>query len=92
VDAITKVKGESLDQSMARVKANPLALIVKTADISHNADPERQTGLSDESRVRLTAKYQKSARLLGTTLGEILAQFGPLRSTEPVAVVQGARR
>ena len=90
VDAVTKVKGESLDESMARVKANPLALIVKKADISHNADPERQYGLSDESRVRLTEKYETSALLLGTTLEEILAQFGSARSTLPVAVMRGA--
>ncbi|KFF59056.1 hypothetical protein JF66_14010 [Cryobacterium sp. MLB-32] len=74
VDAVTKVKGDSLDESMARVKANPLALIVKKADISHNADPERHAGLSDQSRVRLTEKYEKSARLLGTTLAAILEE------------------
>ena len=90
VDAVTKVKGESLDESMARVKANPLALIVKKADISHNADPERQKGLSDESRAKLTEKYEKSARLLGTTLEEILKHFGAPRSTEPVAEMHGA--
>ncbi|TFD25504.1 bifunctional (p)ppGpp synthetase/guanosine-3',5'-bis(diphosphate) 3'-pyrophosphohydrolase [Cryobacterium lyxosi] len=90
VDAVTKVKGEPLDESMARVKANPLALIVKKADISHNADPARQKGLSDESRVRLTGKYEKSARLLGTTLVVILEQFGASRSGEPVAEMHGA--
>jgi hypothetical protein len=90
VDAVTKVKGESLDESMARVKANPLALIVKTADISHNADPERQKGWSDESRVKLTEKYEKSARLLGTTLAVILEQFRASRSGEPVAEMHGA--
>ena len=89
VDAATKVKGESLDESMARVKASPLALIVKRADISHNADPERQTGLSDESRVRLTEKYERSARLLGTTLRAILREFGAPRSTRPVAELHG---
>ena len=74
VDAVTKVKGESLADSMARVKANPLALIVKRADISHNADPERQTLLTDELREKLAIKYTESARLLGTTLENILTQ------------------
>ena len=92
VDAVTKVKGEPLDESMARVKAIPLALIVKKADISHNADPARQAGLSDESRVRLTEKYEESARSLGTTLEEILQLFETQRSTEPVAENHGVRQ
>jgi len=74
VDAITKRPQEPLADSMARVRANPLALIVKLADISHNADPKRQKGLSAEARKRLTTKYEESARLLGTTLSLVLAQ------------------
>ena len=76
VDAITKRPGEPLAESMKRVAADPLTLIVKRADISHNADPVRQAGLTDEERVRLTEKYEKSARLLGTTLTEILEEYG----------------
>ncbi|TFD59188.1 HD domain-containing protein [Cryobacterium suzukii] len=72
VDAVTKVKGASLAESMARVKASPLALVVKKADISHNADPYRSAQLSKETRKRLERKYQESARLLDTTLGKIL--------------------
>jgi len=72
VDAITKREGEPLAESMARVFANPLALTVKKADISHNSNPERQKGLSPETKERLTNKYEESARLIGTTLGEIL--------------------
>ena len=74
VDAITKRPEEPLVESMARVLANPMALIVKQADIAHNADPKRQEGLSDEARERLTVKYEESARLLGTTLAGVLAQ------------------
>ncbi len=78
VDAVTKRPAESLAESMARVLANGLALTVKLADISHNADPQRQAGLSDKERERLTTKYEESARLLGTTLPQILAQHaGP---------------
>ena len=90
VDAITKRKGEPLAESMARVASDPLALIVKRADISHNADPVRQEGLSDEARVRLTVRYQKSATYLGTTLAEILREFETGRSSETVAVRGGA--
>jgi hypothetical protein len=72
VDAVTKRAGEPLADSMARVAADPLALIVKRADISHNADPARQKSLTPEDRQRLTAKYTDSAAHLGTTLAAIL--------------------
>ena len=90
VDAVTKANGESLKEYLARVKANPLALIVKKADLSHNADPARQSGLSEESRVQMLEKHQKSALLLGTTLETILQQFGTPRAPEPVAEIQSA--
>ena len=89
VDAITKRPGEPLADSMARVRANLLALRVKKADVSHNADPIRQTNLSDESRVRLTAKYEKSALMLGTTLGAILAEHQVPRVRDLQAEMQG---
>jgi hypothetical protein len=73
VDAVTKRAGEPLAESMARVAANPLALTVKFADIAHNANPARQSGLSDDMRARLGKKYEESARLLGTSLETILA-------------------
>ena len=73
VDAVTKRPGEPLAESMARVAADPLAMTVKFADLAHNANPARQAGLPPETRARLTAKYQESARLLGTTLDDILA-------------------
>lgn len=72
VDAVTKRPNEPLAEAMARVLANPIALIVKYADLSHNADPVRQAGLPDAVRVKLTVKYEESARLLGTTLEDIL--------------------
>lgn len=52
--------------------ANPLALTLKLADISHNADPKRQEGLAPEMRERLTAKYEEPARLLGVTVEGIV--------------------
>lgn len=73
VDAVTKRAGEPLAESMARVAADPLAMTVKFADLAHNANPARQAALPPETRERLTAKYQESARLLGTTLDDILA-------------------
>ncbi|MDJ0348176.1 phosphohydrolase [Cryobacterium sp. PH29-G1] len=59
VDAITKRPGEPLAESMAGV-AHDFALIVKRSDISHNADPVRQAGLSDGARAPLTEKCERS--------------------------------
>ena len=52
---------------MARVRANEIALWVKRADIADNTDPERISRLDEDSRKRLTKKYNKSLRLLGIT-------------------------
>ena len=74
VDALTKRAGEPLAESMARVAADPLALVVKHADLAHNANPVRQAALPPETSRRLTAKYEESARLLGTTLAAVLGR------------------
>lgn len=77
VDAMTKRRGETLTDSMARVMADPIAPRVKRADVSHNADPGRLALVSDDAtRARLQAKYERTAGLLGTTLSGILAEFG----------------
>jgi hypothetical protein len=79
VDAVTKRRGETLDQSIARVVGDPsgVALRVKRADVSHNADPVRLGALDDEAtRARLQEKYERTAVLLGTTLPAVLAEFG----------------
>ncbi|WP_199182387.1 bifunctional (p)ppGpp synthetase/guanosine-3',5'-bis(diphosphate) 3'-pyrophosphohydrolase [Cryobacterium sp. Y11] len=91
MDAVTKRKGGPLAELMARVAANPLALIVKLADISHNADPVRQAGLSGEAQARLTEKYAKLAVFLGTTLAQILAGHRKPRFDGRIADVRGAR-
>lgn len=77
VDAVTKRVGEPLKDSMARVAADPLALVVKLADLAHNASPERQAGLPIEVRAYLTIKYETSARMLGTTLEALLMKTAP---------------
>jgi (p)ppGpp synthase/HD superfamily hydrolase len=79
VDAVTKRRGETLEQSIARVVGDPsgVALRVKRADVSHNADPVRLGALDDEAtRARLQEKYERTAVLLGTTLPAVLAEFG----------------
>lgn len=74
VSALTKIPGEPLEVSMARVAADPLAVVVKKADLSHNAHPERLAQLPAEKRAELTLRYEESARLIGTPLGSILSE------------------
>ena len=57
VDAITKRRGEPYPAYLARVKANPIALIVKRADIAAN--------LADEPSAKQLAKYTQARELLG---------------------------
>ena len=56
VIAITKKNGEDYQQYLERVAANPLAKMVKIADIKHN--------LSDSPIVKQIEKYTKALRFL----------------------------
>jgi len=64
VVAITHRLHEPRADYYARVKANPLALRVKLADIVSNTDPDRMALLDDETRARLTEKYRKALEAL----------------------------
>ena len=57
VDAMTRRDGEAPEAYYARVRANPLALRVKRADIADNSSPERLKLLDEATRKRLTKKY-----------------------------------
>ncbi|MFJ6511889.1 HD domain-containing protein [Streptomyces sp. NPDC091406] len=63
--ALTKRPGEELSSYTARILATPGALLVKEADLAHNADPARLAVLAEATRTRLTAKYAQVRRLLG---------------------------
>ncbi|MEU3709683.1 HD domain-containing protein [Streptomyces catenulae] len=63
--AVTKRAGEPPEEYAARVLATPGALLVKTADLAHNADPARLAALDAPTRDRLTAKYARMRGLLG---------------------------
>lgn len=65
VDAMTKRPGESLAEYYRRVRANPLALQVKRADIDDNTDPQRAAQLDERTRARLAAKYAAAREALG---------------------------
>ncbi|MFJ7203063.1 HD domain-containing protein [Streptomyces sp. NPDC098789] len=63
--AVTKRSGEPVEEYTARILATPGALLVKEADLAHNADPDRLSVLDGATRLRLTAKYARVRSLLG---------------------------
>ncbi|GGP73173.1 MULTISPECIES: HD domain-containing protein [Streptomyces] len=63
--AVTKKQGEDLPSYTARILATPGALLVKEADLAHNADPARLAVLDEPTRTRLTRKYATVRALLG---------------------------
>lgn len=64
VDAMTKRNGEDVEDYFSRVRANPLARMVKAADLKDNTDPVRVAKLDPATADRLRAKYAKAAELL----------------------------
>lgn len=56
---------QNLDAYYARIKANPLALAVKAADIANNTDPDRVAQLDSATRERLAVKYAAARLKLG---------------------------
>ncbi|CAL9535656.1 HD domain-containing protein [Streptomyces sp. enrichment culture] len=65
VRAVTKRAGEPPEAYAARILATPGALLVKEADLAHNADPARLAVLDGPTRTRLTEKYARMRALLG---------------------------
>jgi (p)ppGpp synthase/HD superfamily hydrolase len=64
VEAVTKREGEPVERYFARVRSNPWAVMVKTADIADNTDPARVAQLDPETRDRLHTKYTRARALL----------------------------
>lgn len=64
VDAITHRDDESNDEYYARVRANPIALRVKLADIADNSNEERRARLDPETAERLRVKYKEAIQVL----------------------------
>ncbi|MFJ3229690.1 HD domain-containing protein [Streptomyces sp. NPDC086787] len=65
VFAVTKRAGEEPEAYARRILATPGALLVKEADLAHNADPDRLAVLEPPVRERLTGKYARMRALLG---------------------------
>jgi len=58
IRAMTKVPGETNDEYMARIKANPDAIRVKLCDLRHNSDIRRLKGVTEKD-VKRIEKYHK---------------------------------
>lgn len=65
VRAVTKRPGEPPESYAERILTTPGALLVKQADLAHNADPGRLAVLDEGTRERLTEKYARMRALLG---------------------------
>jgi len=64
VAALSKQPGEAQEDYLARVMANPLALLVKRADIADNMSADRISRLDRPTQERLMAKYHAALRVL----------------------------
>ena len=62
--AISKHPGEPQADYLTRVMANPIALVVKRADIADNMSADRLGLLDRPTRERLQAKYEAALRQL----------------------------
>lgn len=64
VDAMTRRADEEHDDYYRRVAADPLARVIKQADLDDNTDPARTALLDPETRVRLEQKYAHAREVL----------------------------
>jgi (p)ppGpp synthase/HD superfamily hydrolase len=64
VAALSRNPGEAQEDYLSRVVANPLALVVKRADIADNMSEDRMTRLDRATQERLLAKYHAALRVL----------------------------
>ncbi|MFD3441889.1 HD domain-containing protein [Streptomyces sp. NPDC058685] len=69
VDAMTRRPGESDKSYSRRILATTGALLIKDADLAHNADPDRLAMIDEPTRTHLSEKYTTLRRLLGLTGG-----------------------
>ncbi|MFF7206194.1 MULTISPECIES: HD domain-containing protein [unclassified Streptomyces] len=69
VDAMTKRPGESEEFYSRRILTTKGALLIKDADLAHNADPNRLALLDERTRNELSDKYTALRQMLGLTAG-----------------------
>lgn len=64
VIAMTKLDDDGPDDAINRACRNPLALIVKAADVADNTDPTRLAVIEESTRARLLRKYARYREVL----------------------------
>lgn len=66
LEVLTKRKSENHADYLTRIveSNNPIAIVVKWADVMDNSSHERISHLSKEDQERVTAKYLKARRML----------------------------
>ncbi len=64
VEALTHWDGEPVEDYLARVAADPLAVVVKRADMADNSNPARLARLAAADAHRLATRYAGRRRLL----------------------------
>lgn len=64
VGLLTRTKDVPSDLYYRKIKADPLARLIKAADMDSNTAPERMARLDEETRTRLTAKYAKGYKAI----------------------------
>ncbi len=64
VDHLTRRDGEPHAEAVLRAAADPLAALVKRADLVDNLDPARLALLPETVRTRLVARYEHALTLL----------------------------
>lgn len=65
VDALSHRPGETQEDYLARVRADPVAVEVKRADIADNTSQPRLALLDQATQDRLRAKYARALEILG---------------------------
>jgi len=63
VQILSKKKGQEYQTYLETVKKNPLARVVKLADLKHNSDLSRLSSITEKDRERLK-KYKKAIDFL----------------------------
>ncbi|WP_313812092.1 HD domain-containing protein [Glutamicibacter sp.] len=61
---LSKTSGQGMEEYCSGIRGNPLALLVKEADLADNTDPARTALLDQSTRERLAEKYAATRRLL----------------------------
>jgi len=64
VEALTRRPGEDYEAFVARAARDPIARVVKRADVADNADEDRLALLSDGLAARLRSKYARAVEIL----------------------------